>query len=215
MAFHGIGNSSGSIDCARPLADRPRSAPRPAGRRPWRPRTATACAAGAAAPGRCEADDRLVGPVIPTSVMGAVPLGRMRASAVGTWCRCRAPPSATTSRCQPIACFSLVASAWKSTRITLTLPARPATSLSASSNWRVEGRHEDLAFEVDGGDRDARRRLADVQTAAGVAARIVGGTQNGGALVEERQPLLLVPDVVAADEASRSAGRRTRRAPRA
>ena len=55
------------------------------------------------------------GPVMPTSVMYAVPPGRTRASAVGTWVW--VPTTAVTrpSRCQPIATFSLVASACMST----------------------------------------------------------------------------------------------------
>ena len=54
---------------------------------------------------------------MPTSEMKAVPLGSTRPSAVGTcvW----VPNTAATrpSRCQPIATFSLVTSAWKSTTI--------------------------------------------------------------------------------------------------
>ena len=34
---------------------------------------------------------------------------------------------------------------------------------------RVERRHEDLPFEVDGGDRDPGRGLADVEPAPGIA----------------------------------------------
>ena len=58
------------------------------------------------------------GPVMPTSVRYAVPFGRIRSSAVCT-CVC-VPTTAVTlpSRCQPIATFSDVASAWKSTKMT-------------------------------------------------------------------------------------------------
>jgi hypothetical protein len=58
------------------------------------------------------------GPVIPESVRYAVPFGRIRSSAV---CTCVCVPTtsvALPSRCQPIAIFSLVASAWKSTMMT-------------------------------------------------------------------------------------------------
>jgi hypothetical protein len=57
------------------------------------------------------------GPVMPTSVRYAVPFGSTRSSAVCT-CVC-VPTTAVTvpSRCQPIATFSEVASAWKSTKM--------------------------------------------------------------------------------------------------
>ena len=72
-------------------------------------------------------------PVIPASVMYAVPPGRTRASAVGT-CVC-VPITAVTrpSRCQPIATFSLVASACMSTIRWSTVPVSLATSASASA----------------------------------------------------------------------------------
>ena len=57
------------------------------------------------------------GPVMPRSVRKPVPLGSTRPSAVGTWVW--VPHTAWTrpSRYQPMAPFSLVASAWKSTTL--------------------------------------------------------------------------------------------------
>ena len=69
-------------------------------------------------------------PVIPTSVMCAVPPGRTRASAVGTWVCVPRTAAALPSRCHPIATFSLVSSAWKSTKIA---SARPSSSPRSSS----------------------------------------------------------------------------------
>ena len=54
-------------------------------------------------------------PVMPTSEMKAVPPGSTRASAVGTWVWVPKTAATRPSRCQPIATFSLVTSAWKST----------------------------------------------------------------------------------------------------
>ena len=54
-------------------------------------------------------------PVMPTSEMKAVPPGRTRPSAVGTWVWVPKTAATRPSRCQPIATFSLVTSAWKST----------------------------------------------------------------------------------------------------
>lgn len=56
-------------------------------------------------------------PVIPTSEMKAVPCGSTRASAVGTWVWVPSTAATRPSRCHPMATFSLVTSAWKSTRI--------------------------------------------------------------------------------------------------
>ena len=52
---------------------------------------------------------------MPTSLMWAVPPGRTRPSAVGTWVWVPSTAATRPSRCQPIATFSLVISAWKST----------------------------------------------------------------------------------------------------
>src|ERR1043166_6071720 len=70
-------------------------------------------------------------PVIPASHRNAVPLGRMRSSAVCT-CVC-VPTMAETrpSRCQPRATFSAVVSAWKSTK--MTLACLPSVSSTASA----------------------------------------------------------------------------------
>src|SRR5262249_29677500 len=75
-----------------------------------------------------------VGPVIPRSVMYAVPLGSTRSSAVCT-CRC-VPTTALTrpSRYQPMACDSLVASQCMSTTTMGVSALRRATSSSAFLN---------------------------------------------------------------------------------
>src|SRR6266545_4365277 len=72
-----------------------------------------------------------VGPVMPRSVMYAVPCGSTRSSAVWTW-RC-VPTTALTrpSRYQPMACDSLVASACMSTMMTAVSARRRASSSSA------------------------------------------------------------------------------------
>ena len=169
MAFHGIGSSSGSIDCARPLLGSTSI-------------SAAASRTSSLATSNCDGvlqqealqhpvgaktDDRLVGP-------GHADVGHERGAVgqdalvggrhVGVGAEHRRHRGRRGS--QPIACFSLVASAWKSTMITLTLPASAGDQPVGLVERRVERRHEDLAFEVDGRDRDARRRLADVEPAA-------------------------------------------------
>ena len=65
-----------------------------------------------------------LGPVMPRSVTKPVPRGRIWQSAVGTWVW--VPHTAWTlpSKNQPMAPFSLVASAWKSTRARSKPPLR-------------------------------------------------------------------------------------------
>ena len=79
------------------------------------------------------------GPVMPTSVRHAVPFGRIRSSAV---CTCVWVPStavARPSRCHPMAIFSDVASAWKST-MTMRVFARSASiSRTATANGSSSG----------------------------------------------------------------------------
>ena len=73
---------------------------------------------------------------MPTSEMQAVPPSRMRASAVGM-CVCVPKTTLTRpSRCQPMAIFSLEASAWKSTTRTLT-----SAGISAST-WSIAAQGE-------------------------------------------------------------------------
>jgi hypothetical protein len=69
---------------------------------------------------------------MPTSEMYAVPCGSTRASAVGTWVWVPMTAAALPSRCQPIATFSEVTSAWKSTR--KASASRRSSSDSASAN---------------------------------------------------------------------------------
>ena len=74
-------------------------------------------------------------PVMPTSEMNAVPFGSTRASAVGTWVWVPTTAPARPSRCQPIATFSEVTSAWKSTKKASAWSRRGARAgASASGN---------------------------------------------------------------------------------
>jgi hypothetical protein len=66
---------------------------------------------------------------------------------------------------------------------------------------RVHLLHEHLPLEVDRRHADPRRRLAEVDAASRIAVGIVGRAQQPGLAVEERKPLLLVPDVIAGSEA--------------
>ncbi len=75
-------------------------------------------------------------PVMPTSEMKAVPLGRTRPSAVGTWVWVPSTAATRPSRCQPIATFSLVTSAWKST-ITASASSRSRIASTASKGERA------------------------------------------------------------------------------
>ena len=72
-------------------------------------------------------------PVMPTSQTKAVPPGRIRASAVGTWVWVPTTAAARPSRCQPMAIFSLVISAWKSTKNASAWPSRRSRIASAST----------------------------------------------------------------------------------
>ena len=94
------------------------------------------------------------GPVIPTSVIAAVPPGRTRASAVWT-CVC-VPRTAVTrpSSHAASATFSLVASAWTSTTTTGVDAAASSTSSSTISHMLCAGLEEQRAEQVD--DRDPR-----------------------------------------------------------
>src|ERR1700710_1491299 len=75
-------------------------------------------------------------PVMPTSEMNAVPFGSTRASAVGTWVWVPRTAAARPSRCQPIATFSLVTSAWKST-IAASASERSRIASTASKGERA------------------------------------------------------------------------------
>src|SRR3990172_4873593 len=71
------------------------------------------------------------GPTMPTSVTKAVPLGRMRVSAVGIWVWLPMTALTRPSRYQAIAAFSLVASACMSTMITRQSPSCASASSAA------------------------------------------------------------------------------------
>src|SRR6185312_10903067 len=75
-------------------------------------------------------------PVMPTSEMNAVPFGSTRASAVGTWVWVPSTAATRPSRCQPIATFSLVTSAWKSTIVASASP-RSRIASTASKGERA------------------------------------------------------------------------------
>ena len=96
------------------------------------------------------------GPVMPTSVMAAVPPGSTRSSAVAT-CVCVPTTSdARPSRCQARAIFSDVTSAWKSTTTTGVCSRRRAVSASSFVKGSSTQRHVDAAHRVH--DRHLRVR---------------------------------------------------------
>jgi len=79
------------------------------------------------------------GPVMPASVMNAVPFGRTFASDVWTWvCVPRTAVTRPSSQ-RASAAFSLVASAWTSTRTTGVSRLAASTSSSMTSNIDVAG----------------------------------------------------------------------------
>ena len=144
---------------------------------------------------------------MPTSVWYAVPFGSKRSSAVGmcVW----VPKTAVTlpSKCQPMATFSLVASAWKSTKITL------AVILSEQVVGGVErivgAAHEDLAHEVQDRVRQAhagpRGNGSFVDAMTGQAGLHIRGSQDAACPIvavgrdrgEVVEKLALVPDMIA------------------
>ncbi len=142
-----------TIDGEQDLLDRAARArrrrsppPRPSPRRPRsRSRSGSASASGTPAAPAPSSPPMTPSrePVMPTSEMWAVPPGRTRASAVGTWVWVPQTAATRPSRCQPIATFSLVTSAWKSTTKT------SASSLEALEQGvgLVEGRARGV--EVD------------------------------------------------------------------
>ena len=137
------------------------------------------------------------GPVMPASVRHAVPLGRIRSSAVWTWV-C-VPTTAVTrpSRCQPIAIFSEVASAWKSTKINLRLGAKRFDFAERERERIVEWRHEDAPHQIQYTDRLAGASAPDDAAASRHAGREVRGPQEPRLARQILQHLFLVPDVVA------------------
>ena len=76
---------------------------------------------------------------MPTSVMKPLPFGRMRSSAVGMCVWVPKTHETLPSRNQPIATFSLVASACMSTMMTGVTIFRRATSRSAARNGQSSG----------------------------------------------------------------------------
>ena len=131
---------------------------------------------------------------MPTSQMNAVPPGRTRASAVGTWVWVPKTAATRPSRCQPIATFSLVTSAWKST----TTQSASIRSRIASTSWNGEPRdlQADRAAEVDHADPHAAG-LDHGVAAAGVRVRVVGGPDHPVGAVEVVVDLAVAVDVVA------------------
>ena len=134
------------------------------------------------------------GPVMPASVRYAVPFGRIRSSAVCT-CVC-VPKTAVTlpSRCQPIAIFSLVASAWKSTMMTRVRCRIASISRSTTGERVVDVEHEHAAHDVDDADGAAVAASAPRRTRGRAHRRIVGRAKQtrlpsdmGRALLEHPQ----------------------------
>ena len=126
-----------------------------------------------------------------------MPFGSSRSSAVWT-CVC-VPTTAVTrpSRCHPIAIFSDVASAWKSTKM-IRARSRSAFDLLLDHDERVvDVEHEHATHHVDDAHRCAAARAREVAAFAGRPGRVVRRPQQPrlGADVIER--FLLVPDVIA------------------
>ncbi len=82
---------------------------------------------------------------------------------------------------------------------------RPAVDLAEQPLGRPERRvelaHEDLPLEIDRRHRHARRGLAEMEAAPGIAVGIVGRPQQARLAREDLPDLLLVPDVIAAGHA--------------
>ena len=76
---------------------------------------------------------------MPASVWYAVPPDRMRVSAVGMWVWVPITAETRPLRCHPIAIFSLVSSAWKSTNRTLTAGSIASRIRSAFRNGQSIG----------------------------------------------------------------------------
>ena len=76
---------------------------------------------------------------MPTSHWKAVPPGRISSSAVGTWVWVPSTAETRPSRCRPISCMSLVASAWKSRRMTFTSEGISRSTRSAAWNGESTG----------------------------------------------------------------------------
>ena len=133
---------------------------------------------------------------MPTSLMNAVPPGRTRASAVGTWVWVPRQAAARPSRCQPIATFSLVTSAWKSTITASASSVEPGELGVGLSERRARDPELDGPAQVEDGDA-LPGRLDDRCAAARVSGRVVGRPHHPVAAVEELIGLAVAVDVVA------------------
>ena len=136
------------------------------------------------------------GPVMPRSVMYAVPPGRTRSSAVCTW-RC-VPTTALTrpSRYQPSAIFSEVASACMSTTTTGVSRRSSATTSSALRNGQSIGCMNTRPIRLSTPTRYGPA-LTVMKPDPGVPGREVRRTQEEILLADVRDDLFLVPDVIA------------------
>ncbi len=144
------------------------------------------------------------GPHMPASHRNAVPPGKICSSAVCV-CVC-VPTTALTwpSRNRPMAIFSLVVSAWTSTKITGVSSRNRATSASTARNGIFQARRrEGAALHVDHGDF-ALRRFQHDRPRAGRAGRVVERAQQSRLRVDVAEDFLLIPDVVAAGDDRRS-----------
>ncbi len=92
-------------------------------------------------------------------------------------------------------CFSLLASQWKSTTTaSAATPSGQAPSLALQCREGiVERGHEDAAQSVDDERMLAVLGLDQGGTAAGRAARIVGGAHQAVGTLDEHQRLALIP----------------------
>ena len=138
-------------------------------------------------------------PVMPTSLMKAVPPGSTRRSAVGTWVWVPTTRLARPSQKKPIACFSLVASPWKSTMMaSAPLAQRTSRELALDRGKRIVERiHEDAAHGVDDENARAVLGLDHRHAAARRSGRIVDRPDQFRRALDEHQRLFLIPGVIA------------------
>ena len=118
------------------------------------------------------------GPVIPASVIAAVPPGRTRASLV---CTCVCVPTTAVTRPSShvaIATFSLVASPWKSRKTTGAARARLLDERVDHLPRRDRRVEEELAEEIEHRDAHAVPRLDDGHPVARRQRALVRGTDD-------------------------------------
>ena len=146
-----------------------------------------------------------VGPHMPASQRKAVPPGKTRSSAVCVWVWVPTTAETRPSRKRPMAIFSLVVSAWASTKMT-GVSSRMSSHDAVERRERVieRGLHESAALDIDDADLSLRRFEHD-GALAGDALGVIDRAQQARLGVDEGGEIFLVPDVVAGGD-DRDAG---------